>query len=517
YDESLRAVDIMSALADSAAAINASLNLDEVLTSILAQTSKALEIEAASLALIESDTNELVFRAATGKGAKEVIGQRVKLGQGIAGWVAQQGSSTIVPKAEEDPRFFTSIDDRTGFQTRAIACAPIRSKGEVIGVIEALNPSNPFGEEIIKVLEGIGNIAGAAIDHARLFERVELEHQRYLELFEASIDPIIITNTEGNIIEANREALLFTKFQPEEINNTNIHHFHQVSWNTVWQNFENLTDENPLSYESTLHTKGDQEIQIEVHIQSINIDGMRRYQWILRDITEKKQLDELREDFASMIYHDLRSPLANVTSGLDVLSSILPDDDPTVRTVLDIAMRSTERVHRLASALLDTNRLESGQRIGNPEPTSAGEMLLNSVDIVRPMANHKDQKISTKIPARLPQVRVDIDMIMRVIINLLENAVKYTPNEGEISANLKQKGNWVHVIIEDNGMGIPTDEHGLVFEKFHRVRGTSSGGATGLGIGLAFCRLAVEGHGGQIWLESNNDKGSRFTFTLPVA
>lgn len=518
YDESRRTARIMKAIADSAAAINVSLQLDEVIQTILEQTANALEIEAASLALIDPNTDELEFRAATGEGAQVIIGMRIKMGQGIAGWVAQQGKSVIVSDTQKDPRFSPIFDDSTGFQTRSIACAPIISKGEVIGILEALNPANPFDEGILKVLEGIGNLAGAAINHARLFEQVELEHRRYLELFDASIDSILITDTEGNIIEANRQAVLFIGYDSDTITKKNVHHFHQVNWNIVGQNFESLIDTDPISYQSILHTEDGKEVEVDVHVRKIDIDGSSHFLWILRDITERLELDQMREDFTSMIYHDLRSPLANVSSGLDVLSSILPDDgDSTIRSVLDIAIRSTERVHRLASALLDTNLLEAGQRIGNPQPANAADMIQDSIETITPMADHKTLIIKSEIPAKLPQVRVDIDMIKRVIINLLENAVKFTPNEGTITTIAKQKGNWVQITIEDNGPGIPEEEQELIFEKFHRMNSKGAGTASGLGIGLAFCKLAVEGHGGEIWIESRNGNGSRFTFTLPVA
>ncbi len=180
-------------------------------------------------------------------------------------------------------------------------------------------------------------------------------------------------------------------------------------------------------------------------------------------------------------------------------------------------MRSTERVHRLASALLDTNRLEAGQRIGNPQPATLADLIQDSIEIITRMAQHKKQNIRAEVPSRLPQVNVDTDMIKRVIINLLENAIKFTPNEGVITTGAKRKGNWVHVSIEDNGPGIPDEDRERIFEKFHQGRASGAGSAKGLGIGLAFCKLAVEGHGGKIWVESKDAKGSRFVFTLPVA
>ncbi|MDH5505979.1 MAG: GAF domain-containing protein [Anaerolineae bacterium] len=285
YDESRRRAVVMSALADSAAAINASLQIDEVLQTILDQTSRALQVEAVSLALIDPETNELEFRAVAGEGSADIAGLRIKMGQGVAGWVAQEGQSVIVPEAEKDPRFYTQVDAQTGYKTRMIACAPIRAKGKIIGVLEALNSKTPFDQDVLLVLEGIGNLAGTAIDHAQLFEEVEIAHRRYLEIFEDSVDSILITKRTGEIIEANRQAQLFIGYDEETLHQISVHHFHQVDWLVLGQKFENLSDGSPIAYESLLRTKDGKEIPVEVYVRQVNIDGQERLQWLLRDIT----------------------------------------------------------------------------------------------------------------------------------------------------------------------------------------------------------------------------------------
>ncbi|MBW8010156.1 MAG: GAF domain-containing protein [Chloroflexi bacterium] len=518
YGESQRTARVMSALAGSADAISASLQLDEVLQNILEQISQALEVEAVSLALIDTETNELEYRAATGKGTENIIGLRIKMGQGIAGWVAQEGETVIVPDVNIDPRFYPKVDDRTGFQTRSIVCAPIRSKGQVIGVLQALNPINPFGEDAILVMEGIGNLAGTAIGHAQLFEQIEIARRRYLELFESSVDPIMVTDFEGRIIEANHPTILLTGHDEEALHTLNIHHIHQVDWNIVGKKFENLKTDDPLTYEAKLLTKTEEDIFIEVYVRPVDIDGTAHLQWILRDISERKNLDQIREDLTHMIYHDLRSPLANVSSGLDVLVSILPEDsDPTFKSVLDIAIRSTERVHRLASSLLDTSRLEAGQKIGKTLSVDPNDLVKEAVEAIAPSTTNRKQKVIISMPSKLPKVKVDVDMIKRVLINLLENASKYNSPKGDISIGSKKKGSWVQMWVEDSGRGISEKDHNRIFEKFERVQSNATSGSKGLGIGLAFCKLAVEGHGGKIWVDSEIDKGSRFTFTLPIA
>jgi signal transduction histidine kinase len=185
--------------------------------------------------------------------------------------------------------------------------------------------------------------------------------------------------------------------------------------------------------------------------------------------------------------------------------------------VLDIAMRSTERVQRLASSLLDTSRLEAGQQIGNPQPVLPAELAQDAVEAVLPFAKTKQQQIKAAVPKSLPKMRADVDMIKRVLINLLENAIKYTDEEGVIYVGAKKQGNWMHMWVEDSGRGIPEEDIDKVFQKFHRVRAGRTGSTKGLGLGLAFCKLAVEGHGGKIWVESKFGEGSKFIFTLPLA
>lgn len=521
YAETQRRATIMTAIADSARAIGASLQLDEVLQTILQQTTDALEVEAVSLALVEPGGKDLVFRAATGKQGKKVIGLRIKMGQGIAGWVAHEGEGAIVRDAQADPRFYKQVDETTGYQTRAVCCAPIRAKKKVIGVLEALNPiGGAFDSDDLPVLEGIGILAGTAIEHAQLFERMEAARSRYLDLFEDSIDPILITDLEGNIIETNRQAELLIGFDKKTMQQMNVHALHKADYKALGADMSRVKEGASVSYESILQGKDTEEVYIDVYVHKITVDGVDQIQWILRDITERKNLDNLREDLASMIYHDLRSPLANVVSGLDVLEMMLPKDkDPTIRSVLDIAMRSTERVQRLANSLLDTSRLEAGQRIGNPEPNQVIDIVQMALEAAAPAAQGKEVKLEAAVPKGLPRIMADAEMMRRVFINLIENAIKYSQEGMVITVGAKRAGDFVEMWVKDEARGIPKADQERIFEKFARVRVSAgaTGNTKGLGLGLAYCKLAVEGHGGKIWVESQVGKGSRFAFTIPVA
>jgi signal transduction histidine kinase len=270
-----------------------------------------------------------------------------------------------------------------------------------------------------------------------------------------------------------------------------------------------------MSYEAVLKSRTGRSIPIQVQVRRVVFEEAESLQWLMRDITERKDLDTLREDMLSMIYHDLRSPLANIVSSLDVLNAMGSDqENETIQSVTAIARRSTDRIQRLLSSLLDINRLELGQAIISQQSIEAAKLAEEVIDEVRPMVESRHQLLTNRSPEKLPSVWVDVDMIRRVLINLLENASKFIPPEGKIELGAKRDGKLLQMWVQDNGPGIPVADQERIFDKFTRLK--EEGSPNGLGVGLAFCRLAVEGHGGKIWVESQPGKGSKFIITLPV-
>jgi PAS domain S-box-containing protein len=459
---------------------------------------------------------QIVYRAAAGQSAGNILGRKIALGEGIAGRTALEGHGVVVPDVSQDKNY-GEADQFGGVEMKAVIVAPILSQGHVIGIIEAINPiAKAFDPDALLVMTGIGGLAGSTIQNAQLFERLQAAHQRYHELFEDSIDAMLITDWSGRILEANRQAVLLTGYTYEKLQTLRIDQLHDVNWNRIGTGFESLRGNDTCSYESALHGQEEAETPIDVYARRVEFDEADSIQWILRDITERKELDRLREDLTAMIYHDLRSPLANIVSSLDVLFSMVPDDDKdTVLTILNIAENSTDRIQRLVSSLLDVNRLESGQPVVNQKVVETLPLIEKAVLDVEPIAHGRRQTINVNLPEELPAIWVDADMARRVLINLMENAVKFTPPDGRLEVGARQEGEWVHIWIKDNGPGIPPSDQERIFDKFTRLRGTNKSG--GLGIGLAFCRLAVLGHGGRIWVESESGNGSTFHFTFPVA
>jgi len=516
YTETQRTARVMTALAEGAATINSSLEMQDVLRRILNQTMQALQVETVALGLIDSHSNDLVFQAAAGNNSGHIPGLRVPTDKGLVGKVIQAGRGVVLPAIKHDPTLVEE-DRLNGVEMRALAIAPIQLHGKVIGVLEAVNPiSGAFDPDALVVMTGLGNLAGTTIDNSKLFEQLQNAHKHYRELFEDSIDPILVTDWEGKVLEANRQAVELSGYTTEQLHIMSIDQLHEVNWGKVGLSFETIKAGTSCTYESGMLRQDGGRLPVEVYARRVEFEDSDSIQWILRDITARKDLDALRDDMTSMIFHDLRSPLGNIVSSLEMMSTLMPEDE-TLSSMLNIAKNSTGRIQRLVNSLLDINRLEAGQRIVDQNSIDPVALVREAIRDVEPSVTARQHVLTNRALSVLPLIWVDVDMIHRVLINLLENSIKFTPAGGriDIGAQTNEDGLFVRFWIRDNGPGIPAAERERIFEKFTRLRGKNKAG--GLGVGLAFCRLAVHAHDGDIWIESEEGKGTTFWLTLPVA
>jgi len=271
-------------------------------------------------------------------------------------------------------------------------------------------------------------------------------------------------------------------------------------------------------FTSQIITQRQKLIPVEVYVNRIQSSGSEMLQWIHRDISEQIELEAMREEMIAMLYHDLQSPLGNVISSLELLRFDLPPDSPRpFHTMLDIAMRSSRRLERLIRSLLDIGQLEAGHPISTQEKVSMRLLVEDVHEIERPSLVKRSVQLVAEIPPDLPEVYVDQDMIRRVLVNLVDNALKYSHGSQKVTISAivaPDDDKMVQVSVSDQGKGVPKRYRKSIFEKFARIKSVSS--SKGLGLGLAFCRLAIEGHGGRIWVDDAPGGGARFSFTLPI-
>jgi signal transduction histidine kinase len=198
-----------------------------------------------------------------------------------------------------------------------------------------------------------------------------------------------------------------------------------------------------------------------------------------------------------------------------MIETLLPENSsPALATVVKIAMRSTERVQRLINSLLDIRRLEAGQPILTRKRVEVARLMEDARDIIQQIADTKHQQVLVEMDGSYPDLTVDGDMIRRVLVNLMENASKFTPMNGTIASGARAEDGSILFWVRDTGRGMTPEVQEKIFDKFISLQADNM--PRGLGLGLAFCRLAVLAHAGSIWVESQLGEGSTFYFRLPA-
>ncbi len=229
-------------------------------------------------------------------------------------------------------------------------------------------------------------------------------------------------------------------------------------------------------------------------------------------------LERVRTELAEMLVHDLRGPLTILLGTLDLIDMVLGESlDEDHQDLLKSARRSGHSILAMIGDILDIARLEAGQLVLEPRPVLLPTMLTDVADQFRPLAELGNLSLRVEPGGDLPPVQADAKLIQRVLANLIANAIKHTPSGGSITLATRQgRPGYLTVSVRDTGEGIPLDQQRRIFEKFGQV-GKEGAERRGTGLGLTFCKLAVEAHRGEIWVESALGEGSTFAFVLPLA
>lgn len=221
-----------------------------------------------------------------------------------------------------------------------------------------------------------------------------------------------------------------------------------------------------------------------------------------------------RNEVLGIVSHDLRSPLHTIVATLSVLDDSMPERRADIRHLFDILQRTTGQINHLIEDLLDVSRMESMHFTVDPRESSAAAIITEACETLRPLAAEKDIVISTDVRGDLPPVAADPPEVVRVIGNLLGNAIKFSPDGAAIAVRARVVDGEIRISVHDEGPGIPADQLPFVFEHFWQGRQNDRRGS---GLGLAIARGIVEAHGGRIWVDSAVNDGSTFTFSLPIA
>jgi NtrC-family two-component system sensor histidine kinase KinB len=229
-------------------------------------------------------------------------------------------------------------------------------------------------------------------------------------------------------------------------------------------------------------------------------------------VTAERGAQRLQEDLTHTMVHDLRNPLTALQGAVEMLSACEPPLTERQRGLFEIADRSTQRMLALVNAILDVTRLEKGAMPVNPRAVGLTEAAEEVLTFYEHLGRQHRVELANDVPATLPRVAADLHLLERVLHNLVGNALKFTPDGGQVRVAARPYADddaFLEVVVSDTGPGVPPRVRERLFQKF------VTGSAGGTGLGLAFCRLAVEAHAGRIWL-GEEPGGAAIHFTLPV-
>jgi signal transduction histidine kinase/GAF domain-containing protein len=511
-------------VSDISYSITATLNLGEIFQKVADAVRRALAAESISIGLTDSLSSEIVFvDSLMGPLFAGLPPVRLKLGQGIAGWVALNGEPTIVNDVYTDTRFFSKIDKNSGFQTHSILCVPLKVEQRVIGVLEAINKQNGhFDKSDLRLLQAISGPLAVAIENARLHADVLAEKRRIETIFASMSEGMLTTNKDGWITAAN-DALL-TLLQKKERDEQNWHlndliQTRRIDFSSFVKQVLAADEEEYPQIACDLHQENDEYVPVLVSGTTIKNEHeeVDELIFVFSDLRQIREVERMRDDFFSNIIHELRTPLATILMYARLLrEGKASEDQAKADRFLGVIERESDRLQKMVRQMLQLAKLEAREIQRSSEPVSLNPILEQILPPLADRATEKGLVFSQRIQADLPTILGNEDTLYLIFKNLVENAIKFTPS-GTVYVYAKQVDRQIRVEVKDEGIGIPEQAMPNLFKRFYRAQTAVERGIAGTGLGLYMVKEGIEKHSGTIEVTSEEGVGTTFVVHLPLA
>jgi two-component system, OmpR family, phosphate regulon sensor histidine kinase PhoR len=509
-------------ISDISYSITSTLDLEEIFSKVADSVRRALGAESISIGLTDQATNEIVFvPTLMGQLFRNLPPVRLKMGQGIAGWVAERKTPLIVSEVYSDKRFYSKVDRESGFQTSSILCIPLTIEQRVIGVLEAINKQNgDFNNNDQRLLEAIGGPLAVAIENARLHADVSAEKTRMETIFGSMSEGLLTASRDGRITVSNDAFLTLLRRSDShltgelltEIVRTKPHNFSDFV-NRV------LQKEPDTQLASDLIQMDGSFVPVLISAATIEqelgeIDEMI---FVFSDLRQIREFERMRDDFFHNIIHELRTPLATILMYARLLrEGKASDDQAKADRFLGVIERESDRLQKMVRQMLQLAKLEAREIQRSSELIS-----LNAIfdEILPPLADQATEKgltFSQHVQSNLPPIVGNEDTIYMILKNLVENSVKFTLS-GTVKVDARLQNGFICVEVSDEGIGIPEQALPNLFKRFYRTQTAVERGIAGTGLGLYMVQEGIDKHGGTINVTSSEGKGTTFEVLLPVA
>jgi GAF domain-containing protein/anti-sigma regulatory factor (Ser/Thr protein kinase) len=571
-EETRRRLAEISILFEAARAGTSTLDMDQVLDRVLEVIRRSLRFEIFEFILFDADTKTLHTRAGYGY-EPDAPHLQVKLGEGVVGWVAQTWQSALVNDVRQDARYLTTVE-----QTQSELAVPLLAADRLVGVMNVessrLNAFTPDDERLLQTLAGQ---LAVLIENARLHEETQQRLAEVSTLYAFAeqlttsidlttlLDSIVVTlkevlhcrgvsisllNPETQLLEIRAAAGLQLKWRqaaklkvgegisgkvaatatpiyvPDARSLPDFIFFDPVVRSLLVVPLmvkdrvigtlaidQAIPDAFTQDDKRTL-TIAAAEAAAAIENAQLYTDLEERAAKLEQAYKELQEVDRLKDELVQNVSHELRTPLTFIKGYVELL---LEEDmgplNEAQRESLAIVADKTNALTRLVSDIIYLQQVEwESLQFTQQDMREMARLALQSCEVAAVTAG-----ITLRLEAETgqPPIPVDRDRINQVFDNLLGNAIKFSPRGGTISVEVKDEGEMIQLSVLDTGVGIPSDKLDRVFDRFYQVDGSATRRFGGAGLGLAIVRRIVEAHGGRIWVESEEGKGSAFRFTLP--
>jgi signal transduction histidine kinase len=545
--------DRLATLHAVATQVSGTIELNQVMETSLNTLAAITQAEHASIMLVEEDVSTLLVTRA-------VLGMpgpgnhtRFAFGSGIAGWVAQHRRPALVPDLSLDERWVTVPGGSLRKREGSMVTVPLVAHGDVIGVLTLSHGEvGYFNENHLRLLSASSGAIAIGISNARLFQMLNDEVNRRAELIatqsqivsqttailQSLADGVIVCDLYGSVLSVNAAAAHILQRNVEELVVWNLH-------DLLKRYLGQRADEIPLDglLARPLDGKGNVrmlETTARVSARVVNMtmvpvlkedSEMLGALLVLRDITREVEADRMKIEFIGTMSHELRTPMTAIKgfTQLLLMGSVGPLNE-TQREFVGTIFNNTERMIALINDVLDITKIESGSIDLEWRSLYLAEVLSGVVADVQNLVTARGHQLALSIAQGLPQVRADAYRLHQILFNILSNAVKYTPRNGQIWVEAKEytpertpehirhslpgDRRYIHLAVRDTGVGVSPGEIERIFDRFYRTENPLKVEAGGTGLGLSLVKPLVELLGGRIWAESELGVGSTFHLLL---
>jgi len=433
--------------------------------------------------------------------------------------VIRNGEAEIVPDITDEMLEAVAVDELhlgliRELGLRSYMCVPLVVREDVVGAISfvAAESGRRFDNADLRVAEELARRAATAIDNARLYRQAE-ERAQAAGVLAAIGDGVVLLDEERVVRLWNKAATAITGIPGEAVLGKRI--------SEAWTSFAEALPRIPVgSYGAP------------VPADSIPVDAPAREIWLsisgvefeagtvyaFRDLTEERALEQMRQDLVATVSHELRTPLAAIYGSALTLRRTDLELDETIRDkLLDVISEESSRLADIVNDLLLASQLDAGTLQVKIERCDVRELVESAVESARTYLPEHVKLEFEKPGGEIPPVAADEGQLRQVVANLIDNAVKYSPEGGDVQIKLEPASRCVRFSIADRGLGVPASEQARIFEKFYRLDPAMTRGIGGTGLGLYICRELLRRIDGRIWVEPNDGRGSVFHVEVPVA